>query len=299
MSSPVCRSCQSRSVEHVGRLPEVFAFAGRALSEPIPGGALWRCTACRMVFRHPILSTEQYESLYEEGSSEVWEPEDWRQDFSLIRRELSAEPVGGDVLDVGCFTGKLLTGLPRSYRLHGVEPNRQAARIATSRGITIVCPSMRELERLDMQFDVITASDVIEHVTDPLHFLQTLRQRLRPSGRLLVSTGDCDAWLWRAFGAHFWYCYFAEHISFVGRGWFGSMARRVGFAPMRLIPFNYRRSSPAAAAVKPLIGATLYACAPRLYRRLRGGERGEGAVRFAPPGCGATQDHVLCVLAAV
>ena len=247
------------------------------------------------MFRDPLPAAADYEGLYRDGSGEVWEPDGDRQDFRLIRERLAGMDAAVDVLDLGCYTGRLLASLPAGRALYGVELNREAARIASGRGVQVIGQRFEDLSGLGRTFDVIVACDVIEHVMNPLEFLAQVRTRLRANGRLILTTGDADAWLWRLSGARYWYCSYPEHISFIGRSWLRSLPGQVGLRVSYLRTFNYRHASFNASALRTLAGASVHACVPRLYRRVRGVIRA-GAPTEAPPGCGATRDHVLCVL---
>jgi SAM-dependent methyltransferase len=299
VAKPLCRTCNSQNVSPLGALAQGVSFAGVVLPAPLPGGLLWRCEDCSFVFRHPLLPVSRYEELYRNGSSEVWDLGNDREDFKLVRQYLAADATATDVLEIGCYTGTLLQSLPKRLRLHGVELNEAAARIAAQRGIEIVAGSTAELPGMSAKFDVIIASDVIEHLENPLVFLEHLRSRLTPQGRLLITTGNSDAWLWKLLGANFWYCYFPEHISFIGTRWLHSMSERVGLRVTQMIPFNYMFDAVTPGSVRTLISALSYAAAPQVYRRLHRSVRGEMPQGFTPPGCGASKDHLFCVLSAL
>jgi SAM-dependent methyltransferase len=293
---PACRTCESSNTVSLGSLPDVSEFAGVPVTPPLPGGELWRCVECSFVFRHPVQRDDEYEKLYAGGSAELWDVQQQREDFRLIREQVSEWPDVEDVLDVGCYTGGLLTSLPRKYRLYGVELNREAAHVARSRGVNMIAQRVSELEDCEQQFDVITACDVIEHVANPVSLLKNLRSRLRTGGRLLISTGDSDAWLWRLTRSTFWYCYFPEHISFLGRRWWQSMAGNAGLRVERAIRFNYAYRSLDPMQLRPMLGAMGYWLSPTMYRRVQRRFKRMQAGTFAAPGCGASRDHLLCVL---
>src|SRR5882757_3638457 len=281
--TPVCRTCQSSSVRNVGRLPNTWRFAGKAQPQALPGGFLYRCAKCALAFRHPLLEPNEYDRLYRDGAADLWDgATTHRQDFNLVREYIAGLAGNPDVLDVGCYTGQLLTSLPGQARLFGIEPNTAAALRATQRGVQIVAADFEHLPKLDRRFDVITACDVIEHVRDPLQFLRSVRSRLKPGGTVLLTTGNCDAWLWRMLGSSYWYCYFPEHISFIGTRWLEVMPREVGLRKVRSVAFGNGFRPFSAAALRSFAGACLYACAPGPFRKLRG-RLGSGRPDLNPP----------------
>jgi SAM-dependent methyltransferase len=296
MSAPNCRTCGSDTVSAVGTLPAGHLFAGRRLTDALAGGSLWRCTKCDFVFRDPLLEDHVYERLYRMGSLDVWDSEQQREDFQLIRRYLLRwEGLAKDVVDIGCYTGQLLTLLPKSFRLFGVEPNLEASKVAAARGVTVVASTVDDFALANEHYDLIMACDVIEHVPNPLALLQQLGSRLKPTGRLLITTGNCDVWLWRLIGADYWYCRFPEHISFIGTRWVRKMPQSVGLKLIDLTPFNCRGGTVNASRI---LAALLHKVAPRIYRSLRPVPAGASG-GDVPPGGGATRDHMLCIFEAL
>jgi SAM-dependent methyltransferase len=293
MTVPICRTCGYAAVRLVGRLPVTNTFAGRPLNGTLPAASIWRCPRCGFAFRHPLLSPAHYDALYEAGSLGLWDGVAGREDFKLIQDRLAGvEAQGIDALDVGCYTGQLLLSFPKSFRLYGVEPNREAAQVARSNGVDIVADTVEGLESVARQFDVITACDVIEHVVNPLTFLEQLAQKLKVEGRLFVTTGNCDSWFWRFAGARFWYSYFAEHISFIGERWLQTMPARIDLDLVDFRRFNYLGGN---LRVSRLAAASLYRISPALYKSLRNALVPPTA-DLIPVGCGATRDHMLFVL---
>ena len=289
---PRCRTCGAEAVKCLGALADGSVFAGQMLQASLPGGRLWRCRRCGFVFRHPLLSDAQYEDLYRGGALGVWDLEKHRPDFSLVERAIAAVATEHfAVLDVGCYTGQFLASMPQSFELFGIEANQEAAAVAASKGVTIVADTVQALDASSRRYDAITACDVIEHVLDPLEFLRRLAGHLKPRGRLIITTGNCDAWLWRLSGAGFWYCHFPEHISFIGTQWIRRMPARAGLKLVSCTKFNYEDGfvRPVRIAV-----TALHRLSPALYRRLRA-RRGRVEVNQAPPGNGATRDHMMCI----
>lgn len=94
-----------------------------------------------------------------------------------------------------------------------------APRVAR-RNVSLVGRSIDDLSSCKLEFDLITATDVIEHVAKPIEFVDALARNLRPGGRILVSTGNSRALAWRVSGASYYYSHLFEHIAFILPRWF-------------------------------------------------------------------------------
>jgi len=102
---------------------------------------------------------------------------------------------GGRVLDVGCGTGFLLDELARrGYSGVGVDLSPDSVEIAKERleelgvadKLTAIVGSAYEPP--EGPFDLITLTDVLEHLEDPRKCLKALREQLSPNGLLVIST---------------------------------------------------------------------------------------------------------------
>jgi len=100
---------------------------------------------------------------------------------------------GRSVLDAGCgagFTTLTLASRNPALRIVGVDVNDEqidrARAIAAANGLTNASfvPSFGAAGSND--FDVALCVDTIEYVSDPLLFLETIRDRLAPGGALLL-----------------------------------------------------------------------------------------------------------------
>ena len=90
------------------------------------------------------------------------------------------------ILDIGCNVGSLLASFrPVTGHLYGLEPGAELGAIATRRGVTVLGGFLSAIPSL-ITFDLITASHVLEHVSDPDIFLKAIRAHLAPSGRLFI-----------------------------------------------------------------------------------------------------------------
>lgn len=92
------------------------------------------------------------------------------------------------ILDVGCGTGTLLRYLKEhGYKnLEGLEISKRAVEVLGKNGITMHHAKLPDLPSLDHQYDVVIASQVLEHIIRRQKFLRGLQRILKPTGTLIV-----------------------------------------------------------------------------------------------------------------
>jgi SAM-dependent methyltransferase len=269
----ICPSCGAVDPSLIGAIPDSNVFAGRRLDHVLPGGMLWECRSCRLVFRYPRLPGSTVSGLYRDGIAEHWEYDlQARADWKLAATWIKENPKkDAKVLDVGCSTGMFLSQvLEGSYKKYGIEINKGAADRARQAGVSIVSEDIEDLDlaRDSGLFDVITAFDVVEHVSDPLGFLGLLASAVKPGGRIIVGTGNSDAWNWKLMGARYWYCTNPEHISFINPGWCQDAASRTGLKLTRIVRYSHGLGKPSTGLIE-LVANLVYRFFPRLIARAR------------------------------
>ena len=117
--------------------------------------------------------------------------------FNLDRNQLIIKNmVGGDkVLEIGFGDGKLLFELDKYFnKIYGIDIsrvriNRVKDKINSSKKKNIfvkVGDANKKFEFDDCLFDTVIASDVLEHLFDPYHFVKECNRVLKKRGRLIV-----------------------------------------------------------------------------------------------------------------
>jgi len=94
------------------------------------------------------------------------------------------------VMDVGCGAGAFLS-LARQKGLHaeGMEMNLNAVAASRGKGHEVFAGSIEEFRQKnpDKRFDLVTAFQVLEHVSDPIGFLREMAELLQPGGCAAVA----------------------------------------------------------------------------------------------------------------
>lgn len=222
-SDSVCPVCASRD-----RVPLGAWFRGRG---GVPG--LVRCRACGQVQRRGVGEDDLHQiestALWREPSMSpkwllAWLPRPLRD-----RQDLA-------VLDVGCWEGDLLAGMPVHWRRVGVEPNEQAADRGRARGLEIDVGIPEEVSLAPDAFDLVTMMDVLEHLSHPIRTLTAVAGALRPGGLFLALTGSADALSARWWGPRWYYFYYPDHVTV-----FTERSLRLAVSAAGLRPLTVRR----------------------------------------------------------
>ena len=134
---------------------------------------------------------------------------------------------GARVLDVGCgFGEKLLPFKKHGCEVIGIEPSEHRADYCSQRmGIDCRCIGIEEIidHFGDEKFDLIYSSHVLEHVSDPVGFLQNVRSVLEEGGLLYLAVPNI-------LGTFLpWVFHFAPHISLFSRHSLHRMLAGEGF----------------------------------------------------------------------
>jgi 2-polyprenyl-6-hydroxyphenyl methylase/3-demethylubiquinone-9 3-methyltransferase len=99
---------------------------------------------------------------------------------------------GLDILDVGCGGGLVCEPLARlGGNISGADADAQAIEVAQAHAeqsnLSITYYN-QPAEEIDQQFDVVLALEIIEHVTDPAAFVESVSKLVKPGGVAIFST---------------------------------------------------------------------------------------------------------------
>lgn len=156
------------------------------------------CRPCGFAHVSPLPSVEALKRFYEqefyqhERSNYFKETKEdlpwWMATYNNYYELLERRTKGRQLLDIGSGPGHFLScGKKRGWRTVGIEPSGLAARYSNKRRLTTMNDffSYDRARKLGM-FDVVHAAMVLEHVPDPIGFIEDMKKMLKKGGRIAI-----------------------------------------------------------------------------------------------------------------
>ena len=219
MTTPVCPLCKAGTDRQAVKQSTVYG-----------GGSdqsFWRCDACEAIYLYPPTSEEQdrdfYENDFDKWMAKRSGDESWNdpatQFEKLGARELPLRgpwlekyvKPGMRVLEIGSSSGFALARVKElGAEAVGIEPSPEYAEFACSRGLKTYPGLDAMKEAGEEPFDMVLHYYVLEHVNEPLPFLDACFEWLKPDGTMLFevpSATDPLTSLYRveAFDRFYWW----------------------------------------------------------------------------------------------
>ena len=228
---PLCGSQASRFFDQ-------RQFRGHAVTNRI-------CTTCGLVYQSPHMSAAEGEAFYEEEYRLLYQGQADPVPTDLAVQRLRAGATLAfirpwikqlaNTLDIGSSTGLLLQQFQAQYqaRAVGIEPGELNRQYALDLSLEVHKSLEDLLQTQPGRFDLISMMHVLEHLVDPVGYLQHLRESLLdPEGWLLLEVPNLYA--------HD--CFEVAHMTSFSSHTLVQVVRKAGYRPIQLRRHGHPRS---------------------------------------------------------
>lgn len=182
-----CQSCLSSFVDPMSNLQEEYdVIYGKDLSEQntenkeaVYNYYYFLAKGVKQL-KNPLKSLSEYTAIY------------WGALKALKDNNVN---IGDSVLEVGSGLGYFTHALNKAgYKAHGVEYSETATNFAKKYfGDFYTCGNIEEYAKTHKeQYDVVIATEVIEHVENPISFIGAFLEVLKPGGKIIITTPNKD-----------------------------------------------------------------------------------------------------------
>ena len=164
-----------------------------------------QCKECETLYLSPRPPAEVFEQFYENSVSSNYWAETFFPAVAESRRErifktravaladmCAKKSIATDtIIDVGAGYGIFLeewAKINSSSRLIAIEPSASLSQVCREKGFDVIEAVAEKAAGAENTADLLVCFEVLEHVTDPLVFVEVLKNLVKPGGYLMIST---------------------------------------------------------------------------------------------------------------
>ena len=218
---------------------------------------VYACSNCGFQWLHPQPTAEELSKIYTNEyflGSEDFDTSEIVKKLKRATAEMYLEQLLVDMasphqntsslLEIGCGMGDfLLAAQARGFQVSGLEVTDYLVEYANKRlGLPGVRKGYIESSNFEKaSFDIIAFFDVIEHVQDPIAYMENVKDLLKESGKIYLVTPSLDSWSAKLLGSR-WMEYKVEHLSYFNRRSLAHLLEKTGFKKIKFHP-NFKMLS--------------------------------------------------------
>lgn len=204
-----------------------------------------KCKSCGFMGTYPVLKESELSDLYTDyysrekiSAKEIllknkkfnpnfwWRLNMWLQGRNNICHFYIKK--NEKVLDVGCGDGSSLLEIKKiGGEAWGTEEDRNIIKVTKKLKIDVFVGGLDKYKEKKHFFDVITTSQVIEHVPNPKKFLSQLKEKLKKNGRIILSFPNPQSLSRRLFGKKWINWHIPYHQNFFSKESLGILTKEL------------------------------------------------------------------------
>lgn len=199
------------------------------------------CLNCQTIYTAHLPSlteSENYDEYYSELNLSVPEfvtkrIEETVEDFSKFRQT-------NRLLDIGFGSGIILqVASKQDWDTFGTEVSKPAINQAKQLGFEVFHGELVEAEYPDNYFDVVAASEILEHLHEPQTLLNEVARILRPGGLFWATTPFAKGLSYRLIGTEWSVISPPEHVQLFSKKGMYEMLSKSGFSSVELKTYGF------------------------------------------------------------
>ncbi len=196
MNSVLCPICKSKSNFVIDlpkglitqKLEEYFDSKINTVID-IEDYKIYSCSVCQFEFSLPF--KEGSDGFYSWITEQKKYYPEFRWEYKHVLGQVRKD--AQSLIDIGCGDGTFLDYLSQNSNtldLHGLDPTASSVEICKSKGLKNVHNQYLDdfVKENTGKFKYVTAFHVLEHISNPVEFIGTLKQLLTEDGVIFIST---------------------------------------------------------------------------------------------------------------
>jgi SAM-dependent methyltransferase len=218
-------------------------------TEKIYNGTLISCQNCSHVWADLSLDEEQLRKIYAENYFKGEEYADYIADKLIIQsnfskrlktlRKLENPPTFKNTLEIGCaygFFGDLIKTTNPEGTYIGYDISKDAVDYANLNfGNYFSHQNYLNENKPEKSFSDVFMWDVIEHLPNPIDFIEKISSETKSGGRIYITTGDISAWLPRKQKEKWRMIHPPTHIHYFSKKSISKLLRQYGFEVEKVV----------------------------------------------------------------
>ena len=194
----------------------------------------------REEFTHGLMSTDQEYYDHLSRGEKLGMPTSITADHVLELCKNEGVIGGGSWLDIGCGSGYLLRRVQDAdFHALGIEPGGWGQIAAAHKNVNITQGFLTP-NTFGRHFDVISATDVVEHLPDPVNFLKLMASYLEHHGYIVIAIPFADSLEARLMGSHWDMVEPPTHSQFFSRNSLKLALQQAGLEAVSMHQYNIR-----------------------------------------------------------
>ncbi len=224
MNCPICENVGNRKIKIKNQDAKAKELA-----------SAFQCRNCSSIFVEDYQKDRTY--LYDETYSPWSEDKDYviSSKIYTFKKQLSIllphiNPANKKLLDSGCAKGYLMMAAQElGFDAYGFDISKSAIKEGKKIfGKKLFCGTLEKAKYKKEEFDVITMTDILEHLSEPDKFMKNINRILKKDGLILIITPNSDSFTRKVLGKN-WYQYKNEHIIYYSKKGLTNLLEKNGF----------------------------------------------------------------------